>query len=478
MTDAAREPFRLLLAHFLSRFFRSERTGYEAAARERLSGVLAALTVAAPALFFMVFTLYIFAGGDPRGLWPFGAYFFGLVMIVLGLLAVLAWDELLPDEADLSILVALPVPRPTLVGAKVCAVALLLGACALAVCSLTPLVFASFLQLPGEGTLRFVRIAAAYFSAALAAGVLAFTACGALRGVVQLLPQGPGAGRASAGLQSSVAFGLVGSLALLPLVADRLPERVGADPVSLLAMPPAWFVGLAARLAGDGDPAFLFLGEVALLSTAVSSALFLWTLELGFRRPLRGPGIRRENGGGWTVLRWAHLAVDGLLLRHPRERATFWFLLRTLWRNPGPRLRILFYLASAAGCIFLFRAAGGSDMALAAPVAAFFSVAGARSALRVPVQERAAWVLRSAEAEDDSAARSGLRWAVAAGIVAPVFAALGIILLAFGSIPHLAAHLSFHFLLACLLAEILVVPTARFPFAAAAPPSNRSAPGG
>lgn len=476
MTGAPRGTFRLLMAHFLSRFFRSEQVRYEAAARDRISGALAALAVASPILFFMVFTLYIFAGGEVGELWPFGAHFFGLVMIVLGLLATLVWDDLLPDEVDLTVLTVMPIPRTVLMWAKVCAVALLLGACALALSSLTPLVFASFLQLPSDGPLRFVRVAAAYFAGAFLAGVLAFTSCGALRGAELLLPGWRGLRRASTWIQSALTFAWVGALAHLPLVADRLPDLVERDPSALLAMPPAWFVGLAGWLSGENDPAFLFLAEVALFATALSSFLFGWTLTLGFRYPPRNRGDRGEEGHPGGASRWVSGIVNGLILRHPQERATFWFFVRTLWGSPGPRMRLLFHLASAAGCIFIFRASGIRNMTLAAPIATFLAVVGIRSAVGAPVQERAGWILHLTETEEKAPHRSGLRWGIVAAVLAPVFATLASVLLAFGAVPHLAAHLAFHFLLACFLAENLVVGLAHFPFATLPAPGNHAAP--
>ena len=476
MSSPPRRIFRLLVAHFLSRFFRSEHARYEGAARERLSGILAVLTTASPTLFFMLFTVYVFLDGEVKKLWPFGAYFFGLVMIVLGFLAVLVWDDLFPDKVDQAILTAMPIPRSTLMWAKASAVGLLLGASAFALSGLTPLVFASFLQHRGEGAAAFVRLALAYFGSAFLSGILAFGACGALRGATLFLPHWIGVRRASSWIQSGLSFALVSGFAVLPLVADRLPDLVDQGSFTLLAMPPAWFVGLAQVMAGNRDPVFSLLAQVALLATAVSSLLFAWAMSLGFRRfsrlsEDRGAGRGERENDGFTP--WI---VNRLLLRAPLERATFWFFVATLWRGPRQRMRLLSYLAVAAGWIFIARASGGDTMGQASPIASFLAVAGARSAFGAVCQERANWIIRLTEQAHKARYQSGVRWGVWLTILVPVFLALGLVLSAFGTVPHLGAHLAFHFLAACLLAEGMVVGLPRFPFTTVAGPGHFSDP--
>ena len=476
--------FRLLVRHFLGRFFRTEHGRLDEAAREKFSGVLAALTVVCPIVFFTLLTLYLFIRFDVENMWPLGVHYFGVAMIASGFMAIVAWDDLLPDEVDQAVLAVLPIPRSTMMWAKATAVGILMGVGTLALSALTPFVFAIYL-LPAGGTAgQFWRLLAGYFLSASLACLLTFFTCGALRGASLLLPSWRGVRRASSWLQSALAFALIGGFALLPTVSRHLFALAEGDSPALLFMPPAWYVGLTQVIVGQTSPVFVRLALMALVAPVVAGLLFVGALTLGFRRFAwlkedtgRVGGADRREG---LVAR----TINTLALRTPQARAAFWFFVFTLWRGPRQRLRLLSYIGAAAGWIFVVQAAGGDGLAYSAAIAGFLAVAGARSSAGAICQERAGWIIRMTETDGKGSYLAGVRLGLWLAVLAPTFLALALVLVAFGGFerfaanpwPLLGAHLLFNFLAACLLAEGLIVASERLPFTALPGPGKFHVP--
>jgi hypothetical protein len=432
--------------------------------------------MAIPAPFAALFTVHVLMHGRVDILWTFGPYYFGLVLAGSGALAVAAWDDLFPDEVDQEVLVPLPVRGGTLMGAKVLAVVSLMGIGALALNALTPMVFASFIELPGKGGPGGLQLFGAYLASGLLASLFAFTLCGVLRGTTLFLPHWRAVRRASSVIQSLVAFSLVSGLAMLPSVAKNLPQMGKGGPGILLAAPPAWFVGLAQMLAGYPRAHFQELASAAIRATAISTSLLVVIFPLGFRRffLLRKDGGSEASGVG--SIRLELRALNRFILRNPLARGTFWFFLNTLWRGSGQRIRLLSFLAVGAGWIFIVHAASGRGAELAAPMVAYLAVAGTRSACGTVVQERASWLIRITETKEKWGYTSGLRWGFWLGVLAPVFLALASWVTLTAAVSNPLVHIVLNLLAASLLAEAVLIGSPRFPFATLPSPGHISEP--
>jgi hypothetical protein len=469
--------FRLLVGHFWGRFFASGRSRSDDAARERFAGTLAALTVVCPIVFFALLTLCYFIVFDVAKLWPLATHYFGLCIIASGFLAVAAWEDLFPDETDQAVLSSLPLPTSSLMWAKAAALAVLMGIGTLALSALTPLVFA-IVCLPDDGTAsQFFRLLAGHFAGACLACLTTFFACGALRGLALLLPDWRSVRRLSSWLQSALAFALVAGFALLPWMARDLSEKFLANSPTLLLMPPLWFVGLAQWVVGQRGGAFDRLALAALSAPAVAAVCLVCLLSVGFRRFGRLTQDRGEGFGTGRPSGFPSTLLNRVVLRSPQSRAAFWFFVCTLWRGPRQRLRLLTYLAAAAGWIVVVQAAGSGGLMYAAPVAGFLAVAGVRSAASISIGERAAWIIRVTERRDKADYLWGLRWAVWLGVLLPTFCFLAPVLSAYASSgPLLACHLLLDLLAAALLSEALVLSVPTFPFTALPAPGSLSGP--
>jgi hypothetical protein len=314
-------------------------------------------------------------------------------------------------------------------------------------------------------------VTAGYFAGGFLAGATAFLACGVLHGIAFMLPARKSARRTAHWLQAVAVFGLVCGFALLPFLIGRLRDFKARDDMALYAVPPAWFSGLASTVGGGGDLQFQ---RLAILALGVPLLLTLGFLVLTARGLARHERLSEDTGGRSRGRLRTPVAdaMNALILRGPRQRATFWFFARTVWRSPRHRLRLLGTLSAAAGWVFVVQAAGLEGLKIAAPLAGFLAVAAARAATRLPLQEKAAWVVRLTEAPDKREYASGLRFGVWLAVLLPLFVALALVLAVTREVPYLPGHLLFHALCAAVLAEMLFTGLRIFPFSSLPGPGH------
>ena len=97
--------FRLLVRHFLERFFNNEMVASDGDARKRLLQVMWA--IALPSLVVALFLFPPYHAPFPRSFWSQASdhYFYLLYSFVtMGLVSIFAWDLLFPDLLDLFVL--------------------------------------------------------------------------------------------------------------------------------------------------------------------------------------------------------------------------------------------------------------------------------------------------------------------------------------------------------------------------------------
>jgi hypothetical protein len=422
-------------------------------------------------------------------------------MILLALVAVAAWDSLALDARDEAILGPLPLPRIAIVGSKLAAMAALAGGVTLALNG-SPTIFH-----PGAMLAQFQaslfgagRLFAAHLAATGAAGLFGFCTMLALREIVRAIAGGwwPAI---STRLQALLLAALIATLLLVPgwmtRVASRLLPANGAVPVATLASPPMWFVGLHQELAGDfvveatakkalprrlreaeadamatyraGQAANGPLASLALTAVGLSFVLalsaFLWNARRPAARP-RMPLCRRSPGPHLEAL------IAPVVARAPAVRAGFAFGLRTLSRSPVHRaaLAVGAAVAISAATIGLGHATGtGPDgppaIALLVTQTLFIAalLAGAEQAARLPAHLPAGWLVQLAWPGDSRPYVTGVKRAIAAGVVVP-----GLVLLGAAQVPMLGAsrtiaHVVFGTLIALIAIEARFVGSPALP---------------
>ena len=423
-----RRQFRLLYRDFLRRIVDLEVLSFHGEV-ERLLGQFAAMLAA------FSFTYVIFAG--PKyllGKVPAAQlrvavssdceFLVGVTMAVAGLFAVLAWNTILPDRRDATILGLLPVRTRTVFLAKVAAVASALGVAVGAMNLFTGLTF-PFLALPGAGGwFAALRSLAGYWIAMTAAG--AFVCCSmlALQGVAaQLLPYRLFL-RASSFLQLAAFFGVLAALFLEP-------------PGTPSWLPSSWFFALQQQLGGAvafhplaGRAAWSLLGVCGL--AAVSFAL---TYARSLRKIVEQPDILPAARRRRPRLTYA-------LLPRPLDRAIVLFTARTIARSRQHRLILAAYAGIGLAIAFAYARDllyGTSDplaqsmarhwnqlnapLLIAGVVLLCFAVAGARAIFSLPVALRANWVFQLTAIHSPATYFAAVRKALFAVAVLPIWIA-------------------------------------------------------
>jgi hypothetical protein len=362
------------------------------------------------------------------------AFLMALSMWVVAAAMVLAGQSLFPDETDFRILMAEPLRRAEVFGAKLAALLLFAGLfIAGSQAGLLPLGALTLIGAVKTGPL--VPAAIAFAVTSLAASIVAALGIVALQGLLVLFASRRRLLLVSGAVRSIAIGGLV---LALPLIG-RLPgsaDAFAAHAWWLAWTPPAWFAGLERWLLGDATRAGLALQASIAAGAAgtIATASYLTLYRRFDRVTFQAAGGQQGVATGPSLAAWCR----GTPVRGAVRRFVALSLRRSLLHQ-GLAAGVL---SAAAGLVFnsLLNASGwdrpvadvrGASVAtlLWAPMTMLFlAIPGLRLALSVPLDVRANWIFRLTEdvegrAEVAAAAgRTVLAWAVALPIalVAPL----------------------------------------------------------
>jgi hypothetical protein len=357
------------------------------------------------------------------------AFLIALPMWIVAAAVVLFGHSLFPNEVDYRILMAEPVPRRLIFGAKLAAlllfIALFVGG---AHAALLPLFVLTMFGQPGPAAIL-ANAAAFAFSSAAAGLFSALTIVGINGALVLCAPRSrlPSVVAAVRGALLTVLVLAVPFLLRLPGTA----QAFAADAWWLRWAPPAWFVGLERWLLGDGT-------RSALAITAASATLMVLTVSITsyivlyrrFDRVTLRPAVSHAP---LFTGRWPAPASAG----RPVRVAVHQFTSRTLRRSQLHQGIILAALAAAAGFVVNAALVSGfrpepvahrEGVALPwivvwAPMTLIFiAVPAVRLALSVPMDLRASWVFRMTEdgATRPDAIDAGVRTVLVLGVTVPI----------------------------------------------------------
>jgi hypothetical protein len=272
---------------------------------------------------------------------------------------------------------------------------------------------------------------------------------------------------------------LVQSVFLLPgyLVAIR---RLSTAEPWLLMLPPTWFVGLYATLAGSAQPLDHGLALVALGSLVASGLACRTSYRSAAERV--APGVSAARPGPIASL--LERALNTVALRSAGARAAFWFVLAGLWRSPRHRLTLTGYGAVGLAASGLVGAVATRGAVLADPVrlqsllvhatfvGIFFLLLGLRSAFDVPAELRANWLFRAAGPDAVGELRRGSGLAALFVATTPVLASLPVLAAAGFDAPSLLLHLAYGLLVANVAVRAALFRRRGMPLASAYVPGR------
>jgi hypothetical protein len=492
-----------LTRHFFKRLFDSELISKDAEVHLGILHILALLTV--PAIF------YTFYQGNTYDFiyWHFSQRVYDSVctidqcryvmfsMITIGVVTVVEWDRLFPDARDYAILMPLPLKLKTIFSAKIAALALFLGLFMLAVAGF-PTVFYPMIEVsntPQHGTFsRLLWLIIVHGIAVLSGCLFMFLFFVALQGVLISVLNYVQFKRVSLYVQGIATIFLVCQFFLLPMISQLLPEWEKARNPILYALPPMWFLGLYRTLLGVHNALFLSLARVAVIAFLVSAAVAIVTYMACYRRHVQMAFESSEEK------KPARLGLDALTtrllnrlwLKDSRERATFYFVLKTLDRNSKHRLYFVGYVAVGAAFALLgilemmVHSAHGSlwasiarpdEALLSIPlIVSFFTLVGMRAAFGFPAELDANWIFRITEENNGRECLAGVRKAMIALAIVPLFALVLVVYSALWGFAVSVLTSLFGILLALILVELLLYSYHKIPFTCSHLPGKLNLP--
>ncbi len=352
------------------------------------------------------------------------AFLVAVPMWIVASAVVMAGHSLFPDETDYRILMAEPLSRTLVFGAKLTSL-LLFGALFAggAHAALLPMLVVTLVGQPDAGAM--IATAAAFAVSSAAASLCAALTIVAIHGVLVLaVPR-----------TRALVFAGVTRAALLAALVLALPflfRLPGADAAFaanrwwLRVVPPAWFVGLEHVLLGDAARAPLALSALAATTAAFLVSVVSYAVAYRrFDRVTLRPGTTHVPV--WPD-RWRAWAIA----RQPARAAISQFVAITLRRSLLHQGIAVALLAAAAGLVVNGVLANGVPrgpqqavpwITVWAPLAfMFIAVPAVRLALSVPIDLRANWIVRITEdaATRPDAVAAGVRTVLALGVALPI----------------------------------------------------------
>ena len=398
-----RSQFHLLVRHSLERFFNNDMVSADGETKARFLQVVYA--IALPGMVVALFLFPLYHAPVPRPFWSQVSdhYFYVTYSFVaVGAVSLFAWDLFFPDLLDLFVLSPLPIIDRRLFLARMVAACLFLGLFLVGTSALGSIFFPLLSEPPGLG-----RHVFAHLLAVLGSGTFVAAFFLGLQGVMVTI-LGERLFRAiSPFLQGISTMMLLAILLLFPVSSQFLKELMNVSAARYF--PPFWFLGIYESLLGGSAsvPVFSGLAKTGCLSTAAALVLSMVCYPLAYRRRMRylveGAGVfDTRNSATAPVNRLLHAT----LLRNRVQRGIYHFISYSLLRTQRHRVYLAMYgglgLALLAACAVLLKLGHGhlsfalspDGLRAAVPIAAFWTIAGLRTAFLSPTDKRGSWVFR------------------------------------------------------------------------------------
>jgi len=465
---------RELTRLFYRRFLENDLICLDGDTTATLANVLG--LVAAPGIFFPMLEYWLYALMNHMPLYyrdlyalPEKALYIGFSMTLLGLITVLEWDTLLPDQRDYTVLRPFPVRLGAILAAKVAALAGLWAVFTVAINGFSTAAFPAMVvqRDPLANLLWFIR---AHGIAIVAANAFIFLAIISVQGILMNLLGWRWFRRVSPYAQCLL-------IALLLAMFFSTVTLIGGRHPAVRYLPPAWFVGLYQCQLGWTWPLFRELADLARLALGFSALAAVAGFALSYQRHVRRSlevldTAQRAPG---PLARLVAAVLDRVVLRTPAERAAFHFVRQTVVRSRSHRA-----LAAAwagAGFALVFQALAGvilsgnrtwwqqpAGVLLTVPlVLAFFLLCGLRYVFTVPAELRANWLFQLAATGQAREYMPGVRKAVMVTAILPLFGALLPLHAAIWGWRTAAVHVVFGCLVAYVLMELLLAGFDKLP---------------
>jgi hypothetical protein len=485
---------RALIRHFFERFFDKDSISKSGDEHANVAQIIAMLAL--PGAIVALFTLadHPFERSQIGTLWLRAGDRYTFVcysMVVMGFVMTFKWDSIFPDRRDYLILTPLPISLRHFFVAKAVSLGIFLLLFVIAInffsCILVPWAFAVRNNRLDMLLPALLAHAAAIFSGAIFTALL----LAAFQGVLINLMTPAAFRRVSSWIQMISMMTFVTVLLITPGISANVRLLVESNTRVLDYIPLFWFLGIYEVLNPEGTliPMSYQWATTGVWATLLVSVLCGVTYLISYRRYSRKilEGIESDVFTPAWHQRATASILNFVLLRHPFQRASFYFIGRIFGRSSKHRLFIAMYggigLAVTVSSLFVLRrdpelvlGITRSGLLEAPLILSFFIVSGLRATFNIPYELDANWVF---QITSGSGAAEFLRatklWVLLRGIV-PAYAAIGALEFYFLEPAEAVFHLTFGLAIAALLTEFFFYRFNKLPFTCSyLPPKSQMA---
>jgi len=452
--------FRVLHAQFLLRVIDLEALSIDADI-PRFLGQFAGVLIMFS--FLHAFAVYVAVLEYPLRL---EHYLISTMMLVAGLITVVSWDSIFPDRRDIMVLGPLPLRSATILAAKLCASASLLGIAILALNTAPGLVAPLLLGELHASIFGFFQVLAAYWITMITATLFLFCAVLTIQGIASLLLPYRFFLRLSAILQL-VCFGLFLTVYFFEPALGTLPELLSPPNRPVLEYSPQfWFLDLFNQINGSLPAELSWLATRAWIAFATVILGAAASLLLSYMRVMKKIVEQPDLDPTRSSLRWIP-RIGGSL---PAAIATFCF--RSITRSRQHRIALAFCWSIVfAIFVSILRQVATNppqpvSRGLITPTLIMMSCAvlGLRGLFSLPISLKANWMLRITQLRPTSNYVAATRRTLQLFGVLPVLAASAALASHFRPTTLAYRHIGFLVIFGCILVELSLMHFDKVPF--------------
>lgn len=413
--------FSMLTRHFLKRLSNFELVATNADSRNTVVQILVLLSLPGQFLPFWFFfppadMLPGFQQNPGRIILGFEYYFICFSMIITGLVAVLNWNALFPDQKDCAALSPLPIHARIIFLAKLASL-LIFQLCFTLIMNVTcTFLFPYFALVRTAGHESIVWWILVHAFSILAGNLLIVLCLLSFQGLLLLCSSARLLPRISLLAQFALFVLLLAGLLLIPDMENHLAAYCRGTSRWLQFLPSTWVLGIYESLMGRTHSPVASLavwGWWAIAGIALAAAMLYY---ISYRRHLRNAAASNPEPywTSWALPSKVWNVFSRRLFREQQERGIFEFVWKTLCRSRLHQLYFFGYLG--AGLAFLIQqvvslwAAEGwqgfvnsASTLRAIPLGiGFFVLVGLRMIYALPAELPANWIFQMAAGSESS----------------------------------------------------------------------------
>lgn len=480
-------PFYVLLRHFLIRLLNNDIIEQENQRREFIIFSLVLFSIAGGYISHKLISPYLYpalSGVTADTIWVKKTIFLTLTMALTGIISVFTWENVYPDRKDFVNLLVLPVSKRTFYAAKFFSLLVFVGLISAAFNIFSLFIFTFYLA-------PFVEVNIFYFGFShfitnFLANLFVFLGTACIQSTFSILNGNKSDKKGANGIQGALMVGFISVIVWLPQISAFLKTAKETLSSFFYYFPPLWFTGIYERITGSSDDAFNPLLFFAVIGLIITAAVYFLSFPIIFKRFLnnRSDPYRKKSSLVQGVKRFARQTFDSIFLKHPIQRAMFYFVCATLKRSPKHKLHLVIYLSLPTAYIiadlvsFYYRD-GWSYFKTpnffligVSFIFYFFLVGGYRMIVRHPIMLKANWIFQLTEIKEKKHYINGLKKAIEFLLGLPIFIVLFIFYFFCWGLQPAVYHSLYSGAFFLLLMEISFNSYKRMPFAAEFEPGN------